>query len=98
MENENKEMILFENKQIRKQFYKDEWNYSVVDIIKILTESENSNDYWYRLKKRMTDEEKSELSTNCRQLKLLSSDGKKYKTDCANRETIFRIRTNTLNI
>lgn len=88
---ENKELILFESNKIRRQMYNGEWNYSIIDIIQILTESKNPNDYWYRLKKRLDDEELSELSTNCRQLKLMSSDGKKYKTDCANRETIFRL-------
>lgn len=88
---ESKELVLFENKKIRRKQYKGEWFYSIVDIIEILTESTNPRDYWYRLKKRMKEEELSELSTNCRQLKLPSSDGKSYKTDCANRETIFRI-------
>lgn len=55
---------------------KEEYYFSVVDVIKALTDSNNPNDYWYRLKKRMTDEEKSEISTKCRQLKLKSKDGK----------------------
>lgn len=88
---ENKEMILFENKQIRRTQYKEDFYYSVVDIIEILTESPNPRDYWYRLKQRMTEEEKSEVSTNCRRLKLKSADGKMRETDCATRETIFRI-------
>ena len=71
--------------------YNGEWNYSIVDIIEILTESKNPNDYWYRLKQRLDTEELSELSTNCRQLKLTAKDGKKRPTDCANRETIFRL-------
>lgn len=88
---ESKELVLFENSKIRRQMYNDEWFYSIVDIISILTDSKDPNDYWYRLKKRLDTEELSELSTNCRQLKLISTDGKKYKTDCANRETIFRL-------
>ncbi|MBO5138720.1 MAG: Bro-N domain-containing protein [Bacilli bacterium] len=88
---ENKELVLFENSKIRRQEYNGEWYYSIVDIVGVLTESKNPNDYWYRLKKRMEDEELSELSTNCRQLKLKAQDGKKYNTDCGNRETIFRI-------
>lgn len=87
----NNNLILFENNQIRRQEYNGEWYYSIVDIIEILTESKNPRDYWYRLKKRMEVDELSKLSTNCRQLKLIAADGKKYKTDCANRETIFRI-------
>lgn len=88
---ENKELVLFENSKIRRQMYNDEWFYSIVDIISILTNSKKPKDYWYKLKKRLDTEEFSELSTNCRQLKLISTDGKKYKTDCANRETIFRL-------
>lgn len=88
---EKKELVLFENNKIRRQMYNGEWNYSIVDIIEILTESKNPNDYWYRLKQRLDTEELSELSTNCRQLKLTAKDGKKRPTDCANRETIFRL-------
>lgn len=88
---ENKELLLFQNSSIRRQEYNGEWYYSIVDIVAILTESSNPRDYWYRLKKRMEDEEFAELSTNCRQLKMKSQDGKNYKTDCGNRECIFRI-------
>ena len=88
---ENNELVLFENRTIRRQEYNSEWYYSVVDVIEILTESKNPNDYWYRLKKRMEEEELVELSTNCRKLKLIAQDGKSRQTDCTNRETIFRI-------
>ena len=87
----NDELVLFENRKIRRTEYEGEWYYSIVDIIEILSESSKPRDYWYRLKKRMEDEELSELSTNCRRLKLLSKDGKFRETDCATRETIFRI-------
>lgn len=87
----DKELVLFENKQIRRTYIKNEYYYSIIDIIEILTESPNPRDYWYRLKQRMSDEEKSEVSTKCRRLKLKSKDGKMRETDCANRETIFRI-------
>ena len=89
--NKNKEMILFDNSKIRRQLFNDEWYYSIIDIIEILTESKNPRDYWYQLKERLNTEEFSELSTVCRQLKLVAKDGKKRPTDCANRETIFRI-------
>lgn len=88
---ENKNLVLFENNKIRRQEYNGEWYYSIVDIIEILSESKNPRDYWYRLKKRMEEEELAELSTNCRRLKLLAKDGKIRETDCGNRETIFRI-------
>ena len=88
---EQKDLVLFESKKIRRQFYNDEWYYSIVDIIEVLTESKNANDYWYRLKKRMADEEFSEVSTNCRRLKMTAKDGKTRDAECANRETIFRL-------
>ena len=68
MENEIK---LFEGNQIRSAWdnEKEEWYFSVVDVVGVLTESKNPRDYWYRVKKRMTDEE-SELSTICRQPKI----------------------------
>ena len=92
--NENKEMVLFENSKIRRQMYNGEWYYSVVDIVSILTEQEDyqkSRKYWNKLKERLQKEESFEVVTNCHQLKLLAKDGKKRPTDCANRETIFRI-------
>ena len=70
---------------------REEWYFSVVDVIGSLTESNNPRDYWYRVKKRMSGEERSELSTFCRQLKLKSTDGKSYKTDVADMQGIFRI-------
>lgn len=87
------EIKLFEGNQIRSLWdsEKEEWYFSVVDVVGVLTDSKNSRDYWYRVKKRMTEEEKSELSTFCRQLKMESSDGKKYNTDAADIQGIFRI-------
>lgn len=70
---------------------REEWYFSIVDVIGSLTESNNPRDYWYRVKKRMSEEERSELSTFCRQLKLKSTDGKSYKTDVADMQGIFRI-------
>ena len=87
---ESKEMILFENNKIRRQMYNGEWNYSIVDIIEILTESKDSSAYWRKLKHRL-NEEGNESVTNCHGLKMLSKDGKLRQTDCANRETIFRL-------
>lgn len=87
------EIKLFEGNKIRSLWdvKQEEWYFSIVDIVGALTESKNPRDYWYRVKKRMTEEEKSELSTFCRQLKLESSDGKKYNTDVADTQGIFRI-------
>jgi len=87
------EIKLFEGNQIRSLWdnEKEEWYFSVVDVVGVLTDSKNPRDYWYRVKKRMSEEEKSELSTFCRQLKMESSDGKKYNTDAADIQGIFRI-------
>jgi len=56
-----------------------------------LTDSSNPRDYWYKMKIRVLKDDEFELSTNCRQLKLIAPDGKQRKTDCANTENIFRI-------
>ena len=88
---QNSKIVIFKSRKIRRIWHKDEWFYSIVDIVGALTESVYPKDYWYRVKKRMTDDEKSELSTICRQLKLESADGKKYKTDCANTKGALRI-------
>lgn len=84
---------MIEGSQIRSVWNneREEWYFSVVDVIGSLTESNNPRDYWYRVKKRMSEEERSELSTFCRQLKLKSTDGKSYKTDVADMQGIFRI-------
>ncbi len=87
----NNKIVLFQSKKIRRVWHKEEWYYSVIDIIDILTDSANSRDYWYQMKKRVGDEEKIELSTICRQLKLKALDGKMRLTDCASTEGIFRI-------
>ena len=78
-----KEIKLFEGNQIRSVWNneKEEWYFSVVDIVGVLSESENSNNYWKVLKKRLKSEG-SELVTYCNQLKLKSpKDIKMYKTD-----------------
>jgi len=87
---DKKALVVFQGKSIRRRWLDDEWWYSVIDIISILSESENPRNYWKVLKHRLK-KEGSEVVTNCNQLKLPSTDGKFYKTDCATTETIFRI-------
>ena len=87
---ENK-LAVFQGKQIRRVFHEGEWLFAVVDIIEVLTDSDKPRDYWYRMKQREQEGSGIELSTFCRQLKMLSSDGKKYLTEAANAEGIFRI-------
>ena len=83
---------LFEHKKIRSLWNEEEqkWYFVIVDVIEILTDSPDPKDYWCRMKKR---EKLSgiELSTICRQLKIESTDGKKYTTDCANAKGLLRI-------
>jgi glucose-6-phosphate 1-dehydrogenase len=83
---------LFEDKKIRSLWNEDEeqWYFSIVDIIGVLSESSNPNNYWKVMKNRLK-KEGSELVTNCNQLKIVSSDGKYYKTDVADTEQLFRL-------
>lgn len=83
---------LFEEQKVRTIWdsEKEEWYFSVVDVVGILTESENPRNYWKVLKHRLA-EEGSQLVTNCNQLKMPAADGKMYKTDCMTTEQIFRL-------
>ena len=83
-------LAVFEGKSIRKIWHKSEWWFSVVDIIEALTGSERPRKYWSDLKQKLL-EEGHELSDKIGQLKLLSSDGKQYETDCTNTEGAFRV-------
>ena len=90
----NNEIKLFEGNQIRSvcDNEKEEWYFSIVDIIGVLTESKNPRRYWSDLKRKMKDEEGAiQLYGKIVQLKLESSDGKKYNTDTADMQGIFRI-------
>ena len=88
---ETTKIALFKGKKIRKTLFQNEWWFSVVDVVEALTDSVNPRVYWNAMKTRVKSEDEIELSTICRQLKLESSDGKKYETDCFNTEGIFRI-------
>jgi DNA-damage-inducible protein D len=76
----------FENKAIRKVWHLEQWYFSVIDVIEVLTDSPNPRNYWSMLKRK-----DNQLYTIPVQLKIMSLDGKKYKTDCTNTEGIFRI-------
>ncbi|HBX50961.1 MAG: antirepressor [Bacteroidetes bacterium RIFOXYA12_FULL_35_11] len=84
---------VFENQKIRSHWEETEeqWYFSIIDIIKILTNSKNPRDYWFKMKLRVKAEGGFELSTICRQFKLKSADGKLRVTDLANVQSIFRI-------
>ncbi|MBN2052756.1 phage antirepressor protein [Candidatus Woesearchaeota archaeon] len=89
--NEDKALVVFQDKKIRRTWHNDEWFFSVVDVVQALTESADAKDYWYRLKQREVESSGIELSTFCRQLKLPAEDGKLRETDCANTKNMFRI-------
>ncbi len=84
---------LFEDKKIRTHWDEEEeqWYFSVIDTIEVLTESKNPRDYWFKMKLRVKTEAGFELSTNCRQFKLKANDGKLRLTDIANVQSLLRI-------
>lgn len=93
VELKNKDAVqLFEDKTIRTAWDKEreEWYFSIVDVIAILTESPNPQTYWRVMKKRLKDEG-NETVTNCNALRMTAGDGKKRLTDVANTEQLLRI-------
>jgi hypothetical protein len=85
-------IAVFEDKKIRRVFHKGEWYFSIIDIVEVLSDSSNPRRYWSDLKIQLFEKEGfSQLYGKIVQLKLESSDGKKYETDTANTETVFRI-------
>ena len=83
-------IAIFKGKKIRRIIHENEWWFSVVDVCGALTESPDAGAYWRKLKQRLI-EEGSEVVTFCHGLKLEAPDGKKYETDCATTEGLFRI-------
>ena len=83
---------VFEEKKVRTVWDsdKEEWYFSIVDVIAVLTDSPNPRKYWSVLKTRLK-KEGSELTTNCSQLKMRSADGKRYNTDVADTEQLLRL-------
>ena len=83
---------LFQDHRVRVQWddEQEKWFFSIVDIVGILTDSPNPRKYWSVLKTRLK-KEGSELTTNCSQLKMQSTDGKLYKTDVADTEQLLRL-------
>lgn len=84
---------LFEEKQVRSHWdeKEEQWYFSVIDVIEVLTGSTNPRDYWFKMKLRVGIEDGFQLSTVCRQLKLKATDGKNRLTDVANAATLLRI-------
>lgn len=95
MNKDNSKLTIFENFKIRRAWdeKKEKWFFSVIDIVAVLTEQKDfkkAKSYWSTLKNRLK-KEGSQLVTKCDQLKLLASDGKFYRTDVADVETLFRL-------
>lgn len=92
MEKDLKNIALFENDPVRRVWdkEKEKWYFSVVDVVRVLTDSTDARTYWKVLKHRFK-EEGSQLVTKCNQLKFLANDGKYYLTDAADVETLLRL-------
>lgn len=90
---EIEKVALFENDPVRRTWNEKEekWYFSVVDIVRVLTGSDNSQVYWRVLKKRLLDEGSNETVTKCNGFKMEASDGKMRETDVADIETILRL-------
>lgn len=93
---ENDKLRMFEDQMIRTAWdeTKEEWYFSIVDVVKALTEQSTprgASNYWAKLKERLKSEGTSELLTNCQQLKLKAADGKRRLTDVATTEQLLRI-------
>ena len=89
---QNDKIQLFEDKRIRTAWdeEKEEWYFSIVDVIAVLTDSPNPQTYWRVLKKRLKDEG-NETVTSCNALKMTAADGKRRLTDVADTEQLLRI-------
>ncbi len=83
----------FDGKAIRRVYDEatETWWFSVIDVVQVLTDSENARDYWFKMKIRVKSEDGAELSTICRQFKLPAADGKQRLTDVATAESLLRI-------
>ena len=93
---QNDQIQLFEDKRIRTAWdaEKEEWYFSIVDVVAVLTDqpdARHASTYWAVLKKRLKDEGAGQLLTNCKQLKMTATDGKKRLTDVADTEQLLRI-------
>ena len=84
---------LFENRNVRTYWDEKEqqWYFSIIDVVEVLTNTSNPRDYWFKMKLRVKTEDGLELSTICRQLKMKASDGKMRETDVAGTKTLLRI-------
>ena len=87
---EKNALVVFQDKNIRRIWFQNEWYFSVVDVVGALIDNERPRKYWSDLKVKLKAEG-SQLSEKIGQLKLMSSDGKYYETDCANTQSLLRL-------
>ena len=85
---ENNKLVVFQDKKIRRIWHDDEWYFSIVDVVSVLTDSVDSNSYWRKLKQRLK-EEGNETVTNCHALKMQALDGKMRLTDVGTTKEIY---------
>jgi prophage antirepressor-like protein len=85
--------VLFENLKIRRIWHDEQWYYSVVDVVGVLTDSkyQTARKYWNKLRERLKNEGFEQLVTICHRLKMIAEDGKSRETDCANTKGLLRI-------
>ena len=84
-------LALFEGRRIRKALHEGEWWFSIIDVVETLVGGDRPRKYWNDLKKKLLQEGYDQLSEKIGQLKMQSSDGKFYVTDCTNSETLLRV-------
>lgn len=89
MDNNNNKIVIFQEKQIRRVWHEEAWWFAIADVIEMLTDSPQPRQYWTKVKKKIAEE--SQLYPIWIQLKLEAADGKRYTTDCANTQGLFRI-------
>jgi DNA-damage-inducible protein D len=88
---QNNKIVIFQEKQIRREWYKNEWYFSVIDVVEVLSESLNPRRYWSDLKRKLAKEGYNQLYEKIVQLKMEAPDGKLRDTDAASNETLFRL-------
>jgi DNA-damage-inducible protein D len=89
---QNNKIVLFQEKQIRRVWHQEEWWFSVIDVVGILSESSIPSRYWNDLKRRVSKESgNNDVYAKCVKLKLVAEDGKNYPSECANTENLLRI-------
>ena len=89
---ENTKLVVFQGSKIRRINHNEEWYFSIIDVIELLTESSSPSRYWSELKIKITDNEgANQLFDKIERLKLKAADGRMRETDVANTETLFRI-------